>query len=123
MIEDCSLSNLDLLGYTFSWDHGAGIAEWIEVRLDRVLVSCNFMNLFPESKLFNLEVSTSDHCPILLKMKKMHIAIQVKRFSFKNAWLREPMCQQIVEEVWSSGTSHSFYDKLQELSEIYPVGA
>lgn len=44
--------------------------------------------------------------------------IQFKCFRFENAWLREPMCQQIAEEVWNGDASRSFYEKLTECSEI-----
>ncbi|KAL8126087.1 hypothetical protein AgCh_013389 [Apium graveolens] len=118
VIEDCSLTDLDLDGYPFTWERGAGTGDWIEVRLDRALVSTSFLNIFPNVKLINLEVSTSDHCPILLEIHKASIVIQKRVFRFENAWLREPMCQKIVEDVWSSGASVSFYAKIKECSEI-----
>ncbi|XP_074377891.1 uncharacterized protein LOC141719411 [Apium graveolens] len=34
VIEDCSLTDLDLDGYPFTWERGAGTGDWIEVRLD-----------------------------------------------------------------------------------------
>lgn len=118
VIEDCSLSDMDLIGYPFTWERGSGTTDRIEVRLDRDLVSIGFMNKFPEAKLYNLEISTSDHCPILLELYNSKVEFQVKRFRFENAWLREPMCQQIIEEVWSSGMNRSFYEKLKACSEI-----
>lgn len=39
----------------------------IEIRLDRALVNQAFLGMFTESRLTNLEVSTSDHCPIWLE--------------------------------------------------------
>lgn len=78
----------------------------------------DFMNIFPEAKLLNLEISTFDHCPILLEMHKANTIIQAKKFRFEKAWLRESMCQQIIVKVWSSGMSRSFYGKLEECSEI-----
>lgn len=47
----------------------------------------------------------------------MHSA---KSFLFENAWLREPMCYHLVEDVWSS-TTGSFYQKLSQCSEILSV--
>ncbi|XP_074342861.1 uncharacterized protein LOC141680570 [Apium graveolens] len=79
VVEDCNLTDMDLISYPFTWERASGTADHVEVRLDRALV---------------------------------------KRFRFENAWLREPMCQKIVEEVWSSGMSRSFYEKLEECSKI-----
>lgn len=59
---------MDLIGYPFTWERGSGTADHVEVRLDRALVSIDFMHKFPEAKLINLEISTSDHCPILLEL-------------------------------------------------------
>lgn len=62
--EDCELHNVDLEGYLYTWDMGYGTNGWIEVRLDQALVSNMILQKFIKSRLTNLEVSTSDHCPI-----------------------------------------------------------
>lgn len=90
----------------------------IEVRLDRALVSYDFLNLFTEAKLINLEVSTSDHSPILLELHKSVVLPPTKKFRFENAWLRELMCHQIVAEVWINGTDMSLFEKLKDCSNI-----
>lgn len=82
MIEDCSLMDMDLFGYPFTWERGTGITYWIEVRLDHALITVDFMNTFKEAKHLNLEISTLDHCPILLELHKATALLQVKRFLF-----------------------------------------
>ncbi|KAL8118945.1 hypothetical protein AgCh_016437 [Apium graveolens] len=124
VIEDYNLSDMDLIGYPFTWERGSTAADRIEVRLDRALISANFQNMFPEAKLYNLEVSTSDHCPILLDLHSTIFGFQTKSFRFENAWLREPMCQRIVEDVWSSGRRDdeslaTLREEQKKLSEIY----
>lgn len=91
--------DMKLCGYQFTWDIGARTNNHIEVRLDRALVNPTFLNVFKEAKLTNLEVSTLDHCPILMEPITRTIVIHSKTFRFKNAWLRESMCYQIVEDV------------------------
>lgn len=109
---------MNLLGYPFTWERGAGTNEWIEIRLDRALVTMDFMNMFTDGTLTNFEVSTSDHCPFLLERFKTNHVVQVRNFRFENAWLREPMCQQLVEEVWNRNKDRSFYDKLMDCTEV-----
>lgn len=118
MLEECNLQDMDLIRYPYTWERGAGTSAWIEVRLDRALVSNDFLNVFTEAKLYNLEISTSDHSPIFLELHKTDVFSPTKHFCFENAWLREPMCEQIVEGVWNSGSSRSFYEKMDECSEI-----
>lgn len=88
------------------------------MRLDRALISVDFMNRFKDATLTNLEVSTSDHCPLLLEFYKTQQIIQNKSFRFENAWLREPMCKQLVEDVWVRNQHRTFYDKLAECASV-----
>lgn len=121
MIEDCELTDLDLKGYQYTWERGHGTRDWIEIRLDRALVSNLFLNVFKNVQLTNLEISTSDHCPILLEPMLMPNMLHVKRFRFGNAWLREPMCQQIVEETWRLNKGCSLQEKISKCSETLMV--
>lgn len=114
MLEDFNLLDMDLVGYPFTRERGAGTTECIELRLDRGLVLIYFMNIFTDAKILNIKISTSDHYHILLKLNKANVIAQVRRFRFENAWLREPMCQQIVEEVRYSDLRRYFYDRLDQ---------
>ncbi|KAK1360188.1 hypothetical protein POM88_044662 [Heracleum sosnowskyi] len=42
-------------GHQFTWERDVGGAEWIEVRLDRALVTSSFLDVFTDAKLINLE--------------------------------------------------------------------
>ncbi|XP_074355853.1 uncharacterized protein LOC141695513 [Apium graveolens] len=118
VLDDCSLIDMELQGYQYTWERGAGTADWIEVRLDRALATSEFMYMFKDVILSNLEVSTSDHCPLLLEFYKVHQISHPKRFRFENAWLREPMCKQLVKDVWFRNQGHSFYEKLTECADV-----
>ncbi|KAK1362169.1 hypothetical protein POM88_046643 [Heracleum sosnowskyi] len=80
--------DMPLIGYPFTWERCRGTENWVEVRLDRALVSESFLHLFKGAKLINLEVSTSDHCHILLEPDDCSSVRTVKPFRFENAWLR-----------------------------------
>lgn len=72
----------------------------MEVRLDRVLTTQNWLNIFPAAKLYNMEGSNSDHSPILLIPRRGEGSGGIRRFRFENAWLLEPMCQMLIEDSW-----------------------
>ncbi|XP_074324163.1 uncharacterized protein LOC141661078 [Apium graveolens] len=118
VVEDCDLNDMKLEGYRYTWERGYGTEAWVEIQLDRALVSNNFMQVFTEAKLTNIEVSTSDHSPIFLEPKIVTKPLQVKRFKFENAWLREPMCLQIVKETWSMHQHKSIQEKIALCSEM-----
>lgn len=120
VLTDCDLTDMNLCGHQFTWDRGVGTVNHIEVRLDRALVNPAFLNAFQEARLTNLEISTSDHCPILLEPNISNFTGKSRSFRFENAWLREPMFYQIVEDTWSSNTG-TLFDKLSSCADILSV--
>lgn len=112
-INDCGLIDLGMEGYPYTWERGYGTEKWMEIRLDRALVSANFMNQFTDAKLINLKISTSDHSPILLEPFTRSHAVKVKNFRFENAWLRDPMCGKIVEESWHLNQGKPLVEKIK----------
>lgn len=121
VVEECELHDVDLEGYPYTWERGHETNDWIEVRLDRALVSSLFLQNFSASKLTNLEVSTSDPCPIFFEPFTTVAVNTVKHFRFENAWLREPMCFQIVKDTWELHQEKTLQQKLLMCSEILSV--
>lgn len=79
------------------------------------------MGIFTAAKFTNLEISTSDHCPVFFEPLQASRGVFTKTFRFENAWLREPMCRHIVEEVWSSNHDRTMREKEKACSEILKV--
>ncbi|XP_060959275.1 uncharacterized protein LOC133030519 [Cannabis sativa] len=98
---DSKLCDFNLSGYPYTWEKGRTSLNWIEVRLDRALVSQSWLSVFHSAKLTNLELTSSDHCPILLEPVNNFVPVK-KQFRFENSWLREPLCLQIVEDSWAA---------------------
>ncbi|KAK5794999.1 hypothetical protein PVK06_036253 [Gossypium arboreum] len=65
-LEDCGLNDLGYIERWFTWKCGRFLATNIRERLDREVVSLNWVNLYPSYQLEHLSHSFSDHCPILL---------------------------------------------------------
>lgn len=60
-LNDCDLIDMSLCGHQYTWERGLGTNNHIEVRLNSALVTSEFLNMFKESKLTNLELSSSNH--------------------------------------------------------------
>ncbi|XP_060969635.1 uncharacterized protein LOC133036885 [Cannabis sativa] len=101
VLAECDLINLDLLGYLFTWERGRGTDAWIEVCLDRALVSSQWFQWFNLAKLTNLEITASNHCVLLLEPIISNFVVPFRQFLFENVWLREPMCLQLCLTVGS----------------------
>ncbi|XP_062075810.1 uncharacterized protein LOC133779929 [Humulus lupulus] len=111
-LQVCGLFDLELHGYPFTWERGRSNGNLIEIRLDRALASSAWINLFPEAKLSNHEVTTSDHCPLFLTPIPASYVPRIRKFKFENAWLREPMCNKIIEDIWDAHPNSSIQNKL-----------
>ena len=83
------------------------------MRLDRALICPQWRNLFPLARLVNMEVSISDHSPLWLDLGLNRARRFPRRFKFENAWVREPMCRQIILDLWLKHHAGPFSLKLQ----------
>uniref|UniRef100_A0A803NVG6 Uncharacterized protein n=1 Tax=Cannabis sativa TaxID=3483 RepID=A0A803NVG6_CANSA len=110
---DSRLCDLSLSGYPYTWEKGRGSLNWIEVRLDRALVSQSWLSAFNSDTLTNLEVSSSDHSPIILVPTVSDVFSAIKQFRFENSWLREPLCFQIVQDSWGNDNSVEIMEKIR----------
>lgn len=95
------LSNLFLL-----WQYT------IEIRLDRALVSNQWLILHKEATLLNMKVTTSDHMPIFLELSQDARPGNSRHFRFENAWLREPKCKEIVTDCWLTNSALDYDQKI-----------
>ncbi|KAK1401084.1 Endonuclease/exonuclease/phosphatase family protein [Heracleum sosnowskyi] len=96
---DAGLMDMNLTGHQFTWERGRGTENWMEVRLDRALMTDTWLTMFPVATLYNLEGSESDHSPLLLVPKRNENRKAYSRFRFENAWLSEPMCLQLAYQL------------------------
>lgn len=108
---------MELIGHQFTWERSRGKPGWMEVRLDRVVTTEAWLDLFPMAKLYNLEGSTSNHSPIFLVPKKSEGRSCQNTFRFENAWLLNPMCSQLVKESWEGAKGEDIQEKIQRCGE------
>lgn len=116
-LQDSGLIDMDIIGHQFTWERGRNTEHWVEIRLDRVLTNNQWFDLFPTTKVYNLEGSPSDHSPLLVVPEVQSKGSKKFKFRFENAWLLDPMCVQIVKDSWLGQEEASIVQKIQYCAE------
>ncbi|GKV44307.1 hypothetical protein SLEP1_g51499 [Rubroshorea leprosula] len=97
--KNTGLIDLPLVGRRFTWYNSNG--KYMS-RIDRFLLTEEWILKWGDMKQWGLNRTVSDHCPILLKNEKMDWG--PKPFKFFDAWLDQPGCKEFIRKVWKSTT-------------------
>ena len=88
-----NVEDLNVLGCRFTWYHPNGRPM---SRIDRVLISEEWSQIWGENALWVLPRDVSDHCPLVLKNGGWDW--RPKPFRFNNFWLQNHKFKGVVEE-------------------------
>ena len=83
-ILDCNLVDIGFEGLPFTWQRGS-----VRERLDRVLLSHEWLDIFKSCKIIHALKKCSDHSPILLAAF-LHPSPTSYTFRFQNMWFHHP---------------------------------
>lgn len=95
-VDDVCLKDLPLHGRRYTWSNEQ--ANPTMEKLDRVLVSVGWEELFPFSFLQALSSDMFDHCPLHLATNAL--PPPKRRFHFENWWLRIPGIRETIQRAW-----------------------
>jgi hypothetical protein len=98
LIDDLALKEIQLHGRKFTWSNQQ--ANPTLVRLDRVLCTVDWENLYPNVLLQSAASEDSDHCPLLLGQKD--IKRGKRRFHFEAFWPKLDGFLEAVQGAWNS---------------------
>ncbi|CAN6679920.1 unnamed protein product [Malus baccata var. baccata] len=94
-----NLFDLGFNGPTFTW-RGFRYGEWVEERLDRVLVNELWQDLSPKSTVTHGIALASDHCPIIVQ-SDLDGPKGRRLFRFEAFWAKEEKCLNVVRSCWA----------------------
>jgi len=90
------LQDIRCFGSNFTWFRPNGNAK---SRLDRFLVSDQWVSLWPDTSQHVLQRDYSDHCPIILKTKMVDWG--PKPFRVVDWWLNHKGYHSMIKEAWN----------------------
>ncbi|KAH1238295.1 Transposon TX1 uncharacterized protein [Glycine max] len=94
-IAEMELQEIKCIGSTYTWIRPNAR---VKSRLDRFLVSDQWLLSWPDSSHYTLPRDFSDHCPIILQTKKVDWG--PKPFRVADWWLHQKGYQRVVREAW-----------------------
>ena len=100
-IEDYELIDAGFHGLLFTWRRGS-----LKERLDRLLVSREWLLSFQDVGVVHLPMFGSDHSPLWIKSGYcLHVTQRPKPFKFIEAWLGHQNFESLVKDSWKSEVS------------------
>ncbi|GAU23391.1 hypothetical protein TSUD_334390 [Trifolium subterraneum] len=96
-LDDLELVDLPLLGRRFTWCHANGSSM---SRIDRVIVSPEWMEVWGVCSLWVCPRDVSDHCPLVLRYANNDWG--PKPFRFNNYWIDHKKFKKVVEDSWKA---------------------
>ena len=99
-MDACGFINMGFRGCQFTWKKLFRDGNSIWKRLDRSLANSEWLSRFGGSKVHHLNCSTSGHSPLLIIPEPVGSVIPSKPFRFKEMWLIDKGCAQIVKAIW-----------------------
>nr|XP_023870319.1 uncharacterized protein LOC111982934 [Quercus suber] len=97
-------TEVNFIGPKFTWLYQKANGTQIRERLDRALVTKEWIDLFPTAKLYHLLSSASNHSPLSLHLEKKRRQKKSKKiFRFELMWLKDGRCEDIVKAAWEEG--------------------
>nr|XP_023875072.1 uncharacterized protein LOC111987579 [Quercus suber] len=106
VIDECGFMDLGFEGSKFTWSKHFEDGRSIWERLDRCLVTNSWFMRFAGLKVFHLTCSSLDHVPILISLSGLIPPVQKKLFRFKQMWLSNSSCEEVMFSAWGSGSGH-----------------
>lgn len=98
ILDECGFMDLGFVGSMFTWHkHFDNYSIW--ERLDKAVATNDWFSMYLDTKVYHLNVTTSDHKPIWIVLEGMDYT-QPRPFRFEQMWISEKGCGDTIEVVW-----------------------
>ncbi|XP_019172068.1 PREDICTED: uncharacterized protein LOC109167502 [Ipomoea nil] len=111
-VETSGLKDYAFDGYQFTWERSKGTPTWIEAKLDRILVTDSWCEMFTSAKACSVTTPKSDHMPLHLQILPPPIHNPSIRYRFENLWLREAHCREVMIDSWSKSHGQDLMNRV-----------
>ena len=106
VLDECRFMDLGFVGTQYTWHkHFIGYIVW--ERPVRAVATNEWFSLFLGTKVHHLDVTTSDHKPLLIAREGMDCQMK-KPFRFEHIWMSDASCSRTVEAVWREDSVESW---------------
>nr|GMD75268.1 uncharacterized protein LOC109167502 [Ipomoea batatas] len=116
-VESSGLKDFAFDGHQFTWERSKGTHFWIEAKLDMILVTDSWCDLFSNAKACSVTTPKSDHMPLHLQILPPPIPNPKPRFRFENLWLRDAHCRDVMIESWSKTHGQNLMERVGRCSK------
>jgi hypothetical protein len=117
-INNLEMVDLPLVGRNFTWFHPNGVSM---SRLDRILISPSWFDIWGEPNVWVLNRDVADHCPLVLRYNNFDWG--PKPFRFNNFLLLNKDFKEVVSKAWENQHFEGWMrfvlkDRLKDLKSI-----
>ena len=77
----CGMLDLGFSGPKYTWTNKRGLADLIQLRLDRCWANSSWKSLFQEANVSHLAQVNSNHCPLLLNLPPPPLPLALRDLS------------------------------------------
>lgn len=105
-VDKCGVVDMGFKGYPFTWRNNRGGAEFIESRLDRVLISDSLYHILSDATVEHIDGVGSDHKAILFSTKRTTHKRKTP-FRFDSRWTEHEEVRNLVRDQWQIGVPGS----------------
>ena len=106
-----------MTGGMYTWSNNQEIPT-LE-KLDTVLVTKEWENIFPQASVSRLRWEVSDHNPLIVSTRKRDNLTFIQ-FRFELGWLKNPEFYPLVKKIWMKPCrARSTIDKIQQKLKLF----
>lgn len=117
LIHFYELREINMIGGMFTWSNNQEFP--VLEKLDRILVTKEWEDIFPQAMVKNLPREISNHNPLILSSGFCD-KVPFIQFKFDLNWLKNPDFYQRVEEIWHKPCrASSALDKIQQKLKLF----